>query len=389
MEKWWFYEVPNAQAAYDAVLELILNYNRDEVTGLGAVSREGKDERDHLYVYACSKDPPLAGGGDRRGTRRPWPSVVHHIRATPGSRWPPALRLRRRADADRLSALALSGRDRGPLAGAPSPAAASGSSVSKHDDYRQRHHPSRCRRGRCRAGWLVAFSEIDAKGAMAQPELQVVPTFDAVFDMALDRIAVDIPIGLLDALAVGGREADRAARRLLGPLRGTSVFSAPVRQVLIADPWPASMPPSLGLTLQAWAITPKIREVDEALRARRDRPQSPVVIETHPEVVFFDLNGGRAVELPKRRRSGREARRVLLERVGLWWPDLIPPVGAKADDLLDALACLWVAAAPIELLEPLPVTTPALHDSEGMPMQIWRRLTYDRNEPAPAGSGGQ
>lgn len=74
MEKWWFYEMPNAQAAYDAVLELILNYNRDEVTGLGAVSREGKDDRDHLYVYACSKDPPWPVEGvhellDSHGTR--------------------------------------------------------------------------------------------------------------------------------------------------------------------------------------------------------------------------------------------------------------------------------------------------------------------------------
>jgi predicted RNase H-like nuclease len=241
----------------------------------------------------------------------------------------------------------------------------------------------------CRAGWLVAFSEVDADGAMTRPELRVVPTFDAIFDMALDRIAVDIPIGLLDVLAAGGREADRAARRLLGPLRGTSVFSAPVRQVLIADPWPAPMPPSLGLTLQAWAITRKIREVDDALRARRGRLPSPLVIETHPEVVFFDLNGGRPVALPKRRSAGREARRALLERAGLWWPDLLPPAGAKTDDLLDALACLWVAAAPIDLLQPLPVTTPALHDSEGMPMQIWRRLTHDRNEPAPAGSGAQ
>lgn len=33
MEKWWFYEVANAQAAYDAVLELTLNYSRDELTG--------------------------------------------------------------------------------------------------------------------------------------------------------------------------------------------------------------------------------------------------------------------------------------------------------------------------------------------------------------------
>ncbi len=58
METWWFYEMPSAQAAFDAVFELILNYSRDEVTGLGAVSREGKDDRDHLYVFVCSKDPP-------------------------------------------------------------------------------------------------------------------------------------------------------------------------------------------------------------------------------------------------------------------------------------------------------------------------------------------
>lgn len=239
----------------------------------------------------------------------------------------------------------------------------------------------------CRAGWLVASSEVDADGATSRPELHVVPTFEAVFDLALDSIAVDIPIGLLDVLAVGGREADRAARKLLGPLRGTSVFSAPVRQVLLADPWPAPMPPNLGLTRQAWAITRKIREVDDALRARRDRPPGPVVIETHPEVVFFDLNGGRSVELPKRRSVGREARRALLERVGLWWPNLIPPAGSKADDLLDALACLWVAAAPIDLLEPLPVTIPALKDSQGIPMQIWRRLarTQRRSEARRGG----
>jgi hypothetical protein len=58
METWWIYEMPSAQAAYDAVFDLILNYNHHEVTGLGAVSREGKDDRDHLYVIAWSEDPP-------------------------------------------------------------------------------------------------------------------------------------------------------------------------------------------------------------------------------------------------------------------------------------------------------------------------------------------
>lgn len=85
METWWFYEMPNAQAAYDAVFELILNYSRDEVTGLGAVSREGKDDCDHLYVFVCSKDPPRVVEGidellDDHGRRSPikWPELVEH-----------------------------------------------------------------------------------------------------------------------------------------------------------------------------------------------------------------------------------------------------------------------------------------------------------------------
>jgi hypothetical protein len=83
METWWFYEMPNAQAAYDAVFELILNYSRDELTGLGAVSREGKDDRDHLYVFVCSKDPPGRVDGidellDDHGHRSSitWPELV-------------------------------------------------------------------------------------------------------------------------------------------------------------------------------------------------------------------------------------------------------------------------------------------------------------------------
>jgi predicted RNase H-like nuclease len=223
----------------------------------------------------------------------------------------------------------------------------------------------------CRAGWLVAVADTSAEGAISYPSLHVLPTFASVLELAVDRVAVDIPIGLLEVLTAGGRECDRAARRLLGPVRGTSVFSAPIRPVFLADPWPATMPPKLGLTLQAWAIARKIREVDEVLSAR-DARAGPFVIETHPEVVFLDLNGGRPVQLPKRRRAGREARRVLLDRVGMWWPDLGVPAGAKADDLLDALACLWVASAPDGFLRPL-LATPALRDSVGLPMQIWRR----------------
>ena len=48
-------------------------------------------------------------------------------------------------------------------------------------------------------------------------------------------IAIDIPIGLLEAAERGGRECDRLVRRALGQPRGSSVFPAPVRGVLAAQ----------------------------------------------------------------------------------------------------------------------------------------------------------
>src|SRR5271157_3482359 len=52
-----------------------------------------------------------------------------------------------------------------------------------------------------------------------------------------DIIAIDIPIGLLDAYEIGGRACDRAARKFLGKPRGNSIFPAPVRPVLAATLW--------------------------------------------------------------------------------------------------------------------------------------------------------
>ncbi len=58
MEEWWVYQLHNAQAALEAVLEIDGTYTPDEVTGLGVCSRQGHDERDHLYIAICSKNPP-------------------------------------------------------------------------------------------------------------------------------------------------------------------------------------------------------------------------------------------------------------------------------------------------------------------------------------------
>lgn len=52
------YEVSNAQAAFDAVAVVERTYTPDEITGLAVISREGPDDRDHLYLCAASENPP-------------------------------------------------------------------------------------------------------------------------------------------------------------------------------------------------------------------------------------------------------------------------------------------------------------------------------------------
>ncbi len=58
MEPWWIYEVPNAQAAFDAVVAVQRRYLPDEISGLTVISGEGPDDRDHLHLCAVSNSSP-------------------------------------------------------------------------------------------------------------------------------------------------------------------------------------------------------------------------------------------------------------------------------------------------------------------------------------------
>ena len=57
METWWIYEVPNAQAAFDAVAALGLRFGHDAQVAIGFVSREDLFVRDYLFVYVLVSDP--------------------------------------------------------------------------------------------------------------------------------------------------------------------------------------------------------------------------------------------------------------------------------------------------------------------------------------------
>ncbi len=57
-----------------------------------------------------------------------------------------------------------------------------------------------------------------------------------------------------------------------------------------------------GLSKQAWAIVPKIREVDEALRV--DERLRDKVKEVHPELCFTVMNDGTPMAHAKRTDAG-------------------------------------------------------------------------------------
>jgi predicted RNase H-like nuclease len=192
-----------------------------------------------------------------------------------------------------------------------------------------------------------------------------------------DSIAIDIPIGLLDAYEIGGRACDRAARKFLGKPRGNSIFPAPVRPVLAATLWDdacirsrASAPRGKALTKQTFAILPKVREVDELLQTRPKLRE--VVHEVHPEVSFCEL-AGEPMKYNKASVPGREERRRALSR---FFPELHVieksgrDQGVPVEDILDATVASWSA---LRLAggkgRSLPLAFPL--DTTGLPMAIW------------------
>jgi predicted RNase H-like nuclease len=158
------------------------------------------------------------------------------------------------------------------------------------------------------------------------------------------RIGVDIPIGLPDR---GRRAVETEVRRHL-PGRGSTVFPTPVRAVLAARDYAEACAISRercdgrAISRQTWLITSKIAEVDAVLAA--DPALDERIAEAHPELAFATMNGGTPVPRKKSAEGAAARHRLLTEWLGGPVPLPVPrPAGVAADDLLDALACAWVA----------------------------------------------
>jgi predicted RNase H-like nuclease len=218
----------------------------------------------------------------------------------------------------------------------------------------------------CRGGW-VAF-KVHLPSQNTSVEIIDLPSVLTKKPHDLAVLAIDIPIGLLD----GSRVCDKAARRLLGQPRGTSVFASPCRASLSAKNHPAASSTNVritgrGLSLQAWAIASKIKQVDDIITPERQK----WAFEVHPEVCFWALAGERSMKHRKKSKEGVNERlgllRSIFQNIEIHLQNRPAHVGK--DDLLDAAVAAWTAQR-LWNREALQVCKAEL-DANGLQTTIW------------------
>lgn len=226
----------------------------------------------------------------------------------------------------------------------------------------------------CKAGWF--FVCLDSGGEM---EFGAFSTFAKLYNRYGDAalILIDIPIGLPSRLQPQ-RKCDLRARQLLKPFRHSSVFPPPSRKTLSAKSHQQAGRVNRkiigrGISLQSWHISPKIKEIDDFLQ--RNPVRIGQVRESHPEVCFWALAGGSAMQHPKRNIEGFEERIEILKRyeekssaaVKAALDRYLRKEVAK-DDIVDALALAVTAAISAGKLSVLPDMSEK--DEQGIPMEI-------------------
>lgn len=223
-----------------------------------------------------------------------------------------------------------------------------------------------------RGGWAAAALADDGRGLLG-----LVASVAAALERwpGVKGVLVDMPVGLPGGRAP--RRCDVLARRLLRGGRASSVFTPPCRRALAArDHAEASRlnreVTGRGLSIQAWNLAPRIRELDDLLRRRPEL--RTVVREAHPEVLFALLA---APDPPpaegKRSVAGQVSRRAILRRhldgVDVLLEQVeVPRRRAAPDDWVDALVLAGVLQRNGGRVATLP--DPPEHDDVGVPMAL-------------------
>jgi predicted RNase H-like nuclease len=218
----------------------------------------------------------------------------------------------------------------------------------------------------CRRGWVaVSLDGAERAGVAVRLQVEAVRVHQTLAE-ALDGtearvVGIDMPLGLLES---GWREADRAARGLLGPRR-SSVFAIPPRAVWEQASYQAASQrcrelTGQGLSIQAWGLRARLLEADR-FRGSCGFP----LYEVHPELAFCVLAGAPLAH-SKHTAAGRERRRELLSQAGIALPRVRR---APVTDTLDAAA---VACSAWRIATGRAVVIPARpqRDDRGLPIAI-------------------
>jgi predicted RNase H-like nuclease len=223
----------------------------------------------------------------------------------------------------------------------------------------------------CKAGWvLITFDE--------EPAYHILRTDQELEDalISYDRIFIDMPIGLEDEAYT--RECDRLLRQKLGAEYSSSVFSPPIRPALHAPSYVEANMQSFEytekkLTVQAWNITPKIKVLDALLSELKELREK--VFESHPELLFMNLNGGMIYQ-KKNTKKGLRHRLDLVSNHEAVAADFFRVIKEEyrrnevaEDDIVDSMALALAAKHSVEKgIKSIPQEPPK--DSEGLKMAI-------------------
>ena len=194
----------------------------------------------------------------------------------------------------------------------------------------------------CRRGWVaVSLTAPSLPVDAPAVTVRVGPSLDLLLGLdpnpaAATVVGIDMPLGLLET---GWRDADRAARGLLGPRRST-VFAIPPRAVWDEASYQAANQrcrelAGQGFSVQAWGLRAKLLEANQ-YRQTCGHP----LYEVHPELAFATMAGA-PLAASKHTGPGREHRRRLLAQAGIEIPAGTPV--ALIGDVLDAAAVAWSA----------------------------------------------
>lgn len=200
----------------------------------------------------------------------------------------------------------------------------------------------------CRAGWVAC------------PSVGPVAVFESFKTLIRHypkaKFLVDVPQGLTTELE---RDLERLVRQRL-PAHKSSVFSVPCRAAVYAASYEEACLRNAEqcgkkISIQAWNICPKIREVDSALRETSSWRRK--IYESHPELCFSELGNGKTLSSKKTPKGQKQRLDILRARQ----PQLIkaydeavrafPRKLVARDDILDAMVLMVVGVQGFTFLQ--------------------------------------